>query len=293
MKKPTVIAVADVPHIFNAACIGRLADMVELSPDLREPFAGAVHRLARVFIRDANTPNDDDTTREVKAAYAAAEAHKYAEAAKLAAGMSKPTWSFLHKRAMRLKLRLPKPSAFLDHTRRRAACEALRRITSQGGHREDGRLVPHLYLPKRQLAREERAQELIRLGVEDAIERGVTTDMASIRREVVAVVTAQMAKHAKRRGAALELRTPKRKAETDFINGLQVALYSITGVEPPVTARKAEATGASGPFVRMAQECLRLMETGKRVDAGGLLNKLRTRYPKKRASRRKGRRPCK
>jgi hypothetical protein len=292
MKKPTIIAASDVPRKFDNDCTQQLADMVELPPNLRKPFAKAIRTLARVFIRDATTPNDDDVTREIKALYAAAAGHKYLDAAKLVTGMSKPARAFLKKRATRIGLRIPKPSAFLDRARRQAACETLRRITSQGGHREDGKLVPHLYLPKRQLAFEERVLARIRPEVEAAIERGITINVASIRRKAIADVTAEMVKDAERRGVELELRSPKRKPEIDFINGLQVAYLNITGVEPPVTARTADATGTFSPFVQLAQKCLELMGAD-RADAGGLINKLRARYPKKRASRRKGRKPRK
>jgi hypothetical protein len=293
MKRPTIIAASDVARVFDDDCTEQLAGMMELPPDVRKPLAKAIRRLARVFIRDANTPDDDDVTREIKALHAAAEGHKYPDAAKLVAGMSKPTRAFLKKRAAIIGLTIPKPSAFLDRSRRQAACETLRRVTSQGAHMEDGKVVPHLYLPKRQLALEERVLERIRPAVKAAAKRKINIDIAPIRRKAVADVTAEMVKDAERRGVELELRSPKRKPETDFINGLQVAVYNITGVEPPVTARTADATGTFSPFVQMAQKCLELMGADDHTDAGGLINKLRARYPKKRASRKKGRKPRK
>lgn len=291
-ETPTTIAADEVPHVFDDDCIQQLAHMVDLSPDLRRPFAKAIRRLARVFIRDRNIANDDDVTREIKALYAAAEGHKYADAAKLVTGMSKPTRAFLKKRAARIGLTIPKPSAFLDRSRLEGACETLRRITSQGSHIEDGKLVPHLYLPKRQRAFEERVLERIRPAVRAAEKRKINIDMAPIRRKAIADVTAEMVKDAERRDVELELRSPKRKPETDFINGLQVAVYNITGLEPPVTVRTADATGTFSPIVQMAQKCLELMGADN-ADAGGLINKLRARYPKKRASRKKGRKPRK
>jgi hypothetical protein len=292
MKKSVIIVASDVPRIFDYECSRELADMVELPPDLRKSFAKALRRLACVFIRDRNIANDDDVTGEIKALYAAAERHQYTDGAKLVTRMSKPTRVFLNKRAIRIHLTIPKPSAFLDRARRQAACETLRRITSQGGHREGGKWVPHLYLPKRQLAFEERALERIRPAEKAAAKRKINI-MAPIRRKAIADVTAEMVKDAERRGVELELRSPKRKPETDFINGLQVAVYNITGVEPPVTARTADATGTFSPFVQMAQKCLELMGADDRTDAGGSINKLRARYPKKRSSRKKGRKPRK
>jgi hypothetical protein len=259
-KKPTTGG--DVLRIFDDDCIQQLAEMVELPPDLRKPFAKAIRRLARVFIRDRNIANDDDVTREIKALYAAAEGHKYADAAKLVTSMSKPTRAFLKKRAIRIHLTIPKPSAFLDRARQRAACETVRRLTTQGGRRERGKLVPHLYLPKRQFGYEESVQERIRPGVRAARKRRIEIDVEALRRKAKDYVVSGMVKSAEARGVQLELRSPKRKAERDFINGLQVAVYNITGVEPAVTAREyehADGTIAPSPFVLMVQRCLDLM----------------------------------
>jgi hypothetical protein len=126
-KEPTTRG--DVLLLFDDDCIQGLAEMVELPPDLRKPFAKAIRRLERVFIRDRNIGNDDDVTREIKTLYAAAEGHKYADAAKLVTRMSRPTRAFLKKRAIRIHLMIPKPSAFLDRARQSAACETVRRLT--------------------------------------------------------------------------------------------------------------------------------------------------------------------
>jgi hypothetical protein len=277
MKRPTTIAADEVPHVFDDDCIQQLADMVDLSPDLRKTFAKAIRRLVRVFVRDRNIANDDDVTREIKALYAAADGHKYPDAAKLVAGMSKPTRAFLNKRGAGIQLTIPKPSACLDRARRQAACETLRRITSQGGHGEGGKWVPHLYLPKRQLALEERVLERIRPAVKAAAKRKININIAPIRRKAIADVTAEMVKDAERRGVELELRSRKRKPETDFINGLQVAVSNITGVEPAVTAREyghADGTIAPSPFVLMVQRCLDLMGA-KEASTIELINALR------------------
>src|SRR4051812_37320977 len=70
--------------------------------------------------------------------------------------MSKKTRAFLNKRAtmQRVVLTIPKPGAFLDRARCRVACDTLRRICSRGGAWDDnGRWVPLLHVPSRQMTR--------------------------------------------------------------------------------------------------------------------------------------------
>jgi hypothetical protein len=292
MKRPTIIKAADVPRIFDDDCVQQFTKLLDLDASLQKPLAKAIRRLARVSIRTANTPNDDDIAREIKALYAAAERRKYENAAKLVRGISRQTRAFLNKRAKRIDLTIPKPSALLDRRRREAACEMVQRLTTVGGYREQSGWVPNLYLPKRQFEREEIVQDIIRPILEDAEQCGEEIDVAALRRKASRYVLAKMAKDAKARGIELELRSPKRKAEIDFINGLQVAFNNITGIEPPVTARASELTGAPSPFVQVAKKCLVLMGADN-ADAGGLINKLRTRHPEKQPSRKKGRKPRK
>ena len=290
MKRPTIIKAADVPRIFDDDRIRQFAELLEIDASLDKPLAEAIHALARVFIRTADTPDDDDIAREVKELHAAAERRKYADAAELRTVMSKPTLAFLNKRAKRIGLTIPKPSAFLDHSRREAACDQVRRLTTVGGHMEKGRLVPDFYLPKRQLEREVSVQERIRPSVKAGRKHGIAADV--VKRRILHDVRAEMVKDAKAHGVDIELRPPKRRAEIDFINGLQVAYKNITGRDPPLTARAAEATGEPGPFAQVAQQCFDLMGADN-ADAVGAINKLRSRHPEKRPSRKKGRKPRK
>jgi hypothetical protein len=283
MKKPTIIAASDVPRVFNDDRIRQFAELLEI--DASEPLAKAIHTLVLVFIDEANTPDGGDVARDVKALYAAMERRDYTALAALVSGMSKPTRAFLKKRAARLGLTIPKPSAFLDRYRRETACETVRTLITEGGHRERGKLVPHLYLPKRQLEIEERVQDLVR----EALKHDADADVEEIRRKLVVFVTAEMIKHAKAHGVALELRPPKRMAAVNFVNGLQVAFKNITGKDPPVAARAADTTGTPGPFVQVAQQCLDLMMGADKTDAVGAINQLRSRHPEKRPSRKKGR----
>jgi hypothetical protein len=241
-----VPALDQVPVIFSDDRVRALAAETRLSPlsdDELRRFAASIRARALVYIRDANTLSDDDIRREIEELYRAADRGDGEKTAELVRVMSKQTRAFLNKRAIRIRLKIPKPSAFLDRARRRAACETLRRLLSQGGKWESGRWVPLLYVPKQQLSRK-RARAMVQ--------------------------------DAKRRGVKIKVRRPKRQAERDFIMFLQVDYLNATGREPPVTARKS-GTGAGdpvpGPFARFAQRCLDLLGADK-ADATGQINEL-------------------
>lgn len=76
---------------------------------------------------------------------------------------------------------------------------------------------------------------------------------------------------------------PKRAAERDFVMWLRIAYRQATGKEPPRTARHSDDTHALGPFVRLVNECLRLLGAETEgckdgvVDAVELINSLANR----------------
>jgi hypothetical protein len=267
---------AETPQTFSDDQVTALAVGLKMSDAELVRLAETMRSLARIFIREAATrPADADVARDIKRLHAAANGHRYTTAANLVSNVPKPTRVHLNKRAKRTGLTIPRPSAFLDLSRREAACERLRRLLTVGAHREQGKLVPHLYLPKRELEREERVQQLVWLALEDASKRGDTVDVGALRRKATAYVRAEMVKDAKRRGVALELRSPKRKAERNFIRSLQMAFRNIAGRDPPVTARKYEQpatrTEDYSPFIKFAQECLHRLGAGN-ASAAELIN---------------------
>jgi hypothetical protein len=67
-------------------------------------------------------------------------------------------------------------------------------------------------------------------------------------------------------------RPPKREAERRFVMHLQLAWTEATGDTPSLAANP----NRPGPFVRMVQECLKLVGAGH-SDASGMINKLNRR----------------
>jgi hypothetical protein len=247
----------DVPRIFSNQRIGELVAEtgLPLDADRLPGFAASIRTRARIYIRDKGTPSDADVAREIAELYWAADRHQHAKAAKLVRSMSKRTRALLNKRATMVALTIPKPSAFLDRGRRQAACETLRQLCSRGGHWDDnGRWVPILHVPKRQVTR--KLVEEINEQHDEAVWLGL-------------------------KPIEIELRPPKRQAERDFIMWMQ-AIYLSAGRRPPVTARKYEQTTndrtlqPGGPFVRMMQRCLDLLGA-KKADATNAINELRKR----------------
>src|SRR5262249_53347907 len=66
-------------------------------------------------------------------------------------------------------------------------------------------------------------------------------------------------------------RSPRRKAELEFVKWLRVAYLEATGDPPAYTANPERP----GPFARMVQACLDRIAPG--ANAGGLLNELHKR----------------
>jgi hypothetical protein len=256
MRKDRCIpARADIPQVFSDKAVRDLAQKVglPLQANALPLIAVSARAAGRIYIRAVNTPSDDEIGREIAALYWAAFRHQYAKAAELVRGMSKQARAFLNKRAARVALAIPKPSAFLDHGRQHAACQTLRQLCSHGGRRDDrGRWVPILHVPKRRLDR---------------------------------LQAKQMAHHYRQQGIEIELRSPKREAERDFIMHLQMAFLR-AGYEPTIAARKYERTTGDrilqpgGPFVQLMQRFLCLLGADK-ANAIGAINELRKRALKR------------
>ncbi len=244
----------DVPLAFSDHSIAKLAAETGLPFDAeRLPvLAGRIRTRARFYIRDKNDPSDAAVSREITELYWAAYRKQHTKAAKLVQGMSMRTRAFLNKRATKVALKIPKPSAFLDPGRRDSACETLRQLCSRGGRRDErGRWVPILHVPTRSITHA--------LVEETKRENAIRAHMGL--------------------APVMIPRTPKRQAERDFIMWMQV-IYLSAGRRPPTTARKYEQTTndrtlhPGGPFVRFMQRLLDLLGADK-VDATGAINELR------------------
>jgi hypothetical protein len=180
-------AVQDVPQIFSDDRVRQLAVEAKLpvSDDELPGFAKSIRASAVIYIRDTTAVSNDNICREIEAMHRAADRGDGEKAAELVRDMSKATRAFIMKRAIRIGSNILKPSAFRDPARQRAACDKLRGLLSQGGHREEGKWVPHLYLPKRQLIYEQEVQQTIRRWIKAARDRGVSYNIAELRRKAI------------------------------------------------------------------------------------------------------------
>jgi hypothetical protein len=256
-NKKRLLPASQVPIVFSNERVrgitARLRPPLDIAQTRR--FAASLRKTARVYL-GAKRAQKIDVSDEVKALYRAAELHQFEKAARLMKDLSRQTRGFLNERAAQISLNLPKPSFFLDRARRRSACEAVRRLSSQGGHWEAGKWVPYLYLPKREPSHELEAQRTIQDSIRAAQKLGIKINMRELRRKAIKSV----------RGIEPELRSSKRQAERDFIMFLQTDYTIATGRLPPMTARKYEqrdGTARPSPFVEMVQECLDLLAAEK------------------------------
>jgi hypothetical protein len=277
-------AAADVRLIFSDQ---RVREMIAaekklsslFSDDGLRQFAASIRAAARVYIRDVDVVSHVDIRREIEALYRAIVLADCIKAAELVANMAKQTRTFLNKRAVKVGLKISKPSAFRDRSRCRAACETLRQLLSQGGHLDNGKWVPHLYLPRRQFVFEVGVQDLIRRWVKTAEKRGISVNMEELTRKALINI--------KGKGFAPKLRPPKRQAVRTLIRDIQVAFLKTTGKKPPLWATKSDsrprvaetADPVAGPFARFVQRCVDLLGTDKSVaiDAIGQMNELERR----------------
>jgi hypothetical protein len=272
-KKNRLLPASQVPIVFSNKRVREITTGLRppLDDDQTRRFAASQRQTARIYL-GAKRTQKVDVSDEVKALYRAAEQHEFEKAATLMRDLSRQTREFLNKRAARIGLKLPRPIFFRDRARRRSACETVRRLSSQGGHLEAGKWVPHLYLPKHQPIYELEVQRTILRWIKAAHKRGVKTNMRELQRKAIKGV----------RGAEPELRSPKRQPERDFIMFLQVDFLTATGRNPPETARKyahRDLTLRPSPFVEMVQKCLELLGAEK-VDVIEQINKLQTRRSK-------------
>jgi hypothetical protein len=147
------IATADVPRVFDDACIKRLAAIAKLPPDADVTrFAAGVRDAARTYPRDASTPTAGEVRDEIAALYKVAEGWQYERAASLRAKLSPQAQAYLKARLSRpgpraAGLKLPTAKALRDPKRQEDACEMLARICRVGGRYIEDRKRPLLHAP--------------------------------------------------------------------------------------------------------------------------------------------------
>jgi hypothetical protein len=161
-KSRLIVAAADVPIVFDDACIAKLAKVAKLPAhaDLAS-FGRGIREAACIFARDARGPNANALHDEIAELYRAADGRLYEELATLMEQLSPRASVVLANRGGRLGLPLSAPDAIRDPERREDACTAIVTLCSMGGKEVKGRRrpggkqsrpawCPLLYAPARQ-----------------------------------------------------------------------------------------------------------------------------------------------
>jgi hypothetical protein len=144
-KSREPIAAADVPRIFDDACIDTLAGIGRLRVGAdRKRFAEGVREAARIYARDAREPTDNDLHAEIHKLYRAAERKRYELIADLLERLSPRARHLLDTRGARpsLGIRLPRAQALRAVAQREEACAKIATLCQYGGGYVEGRRRP-------------------------------------------------------------------------------------------------------------------------------------------------------
>jgi hypothetical protein len=243
-KRGSVIALADVPVVFNDAFIRELVALARLPPsaDLNV-FAAGVRETARIYAKDAREGDVNELHHEIAALYDAASQRRYDDAAGLLTDLSPQTRARLKDRLKlpgprKAKLRLPAARALRDRKRRDRACEIIEQLCRVGGVFVEGR--------KRPSGKWSRP-------------------------------TFRALLHA----PAPRQHVSKRGPERSIVMNLETTWLEATGRKPSLTARHGDASRELGPFARFASKCLHCVGAGH-ADVVELINELNRRRAEKR-----------
>jgi hypothetical protein len=141
-KRQTAIAAADVPRIFNDACIEQLAIIGRL-PDTadRQRFGESIREAARIYAEDARSATVGTVRDEIASLYKAAKYKRYDRVAMLLVPEAR---TYLEARLelagpRAAGLRLPTADELRDFKRRDEACERIERLCRIGCSYVQGR----------------------------------------------------------------------------------------------------------------------------------------------------------
>jgi hypothetical protein len=139
-----IIAIGDVPRVFNDGEIVRLAKTAGLPVGANVAvFAEGIREAARIYVRDALTPNANELHDEIAYLYETASDHEYDAVAVLLDNLSPQAREILVDQGVtKIRLTLPSREALLDPRLREAACESVARLCLLGERRVPGRRRP-------------------------------------------------------------------------------------------------------------------------------------------------------
>ena len=138
-KSREPISAADIPRIFDDACVDTLAAIGRLPEGAdRKCFAQGVREAARIYAQEARTPTVNELRAEIAALHAAAERKRYGQVADLLEKLSSKASELLSKRATRLSLELPTSDDLRGPLRQQNASKAVLRLCQYGGYVDEG-----------------------------------------------------------------------------------------------------------------------------------------------------------
>jgi len=235
----TIFGVDDVPSVFDADCIEKLARLGQLPVTADKfRFGEGVREAARIFAGDAREPNVNQVHDEIDALWKAvnpAKPPQWEAMASAREALSPRARDLLADRGSRhsVALVLPTPESVRDPEQREASREIIARLCSMGREKVEGR-----------------------------IRRGGKQSRPTWRSVLYA--------------PEKQTSFPKQKAERDLVMWLQIAWLDAVGEKPAQTARHADSRRKLGPFARMAHECLRLVGASD-ADVAELIKELQRR----------------
>ena len=142
-KSREPISAADIPRIFDDACVDTLAAIGRLPEGAdRKCFAQGVREAARIYAQEARTPTVNELRAEIAALYAAAERKRCGQVADLLEKLSSKARELLSTRSTRLNLELPTSDDLRDPPQQQNASEAVLRLCQFGGRYVEGRRRP-------------------------------------------------------------------------------------------------------------------------------------------------------
>jgi len=142
-KSREPISAADIPRIFDDACVNTLAAIGRLPATAdRKCFAEGVREAARIYAQEARAPTVNELRAEIAALYAAAERKRCGQVADLLEKLSSKARELLSTRSTRLNLELPTSDDLRDRPQQQNASEAVLRLCQFGGRYVEGRRRP-------------------------------------------------------------------------------------------------------------------------------------------------------
>jgi hypothetical protein len=134
------ISAADIPRIFDDACVDTLAvGRLPAAAD-RKCFAEGVREAARIYAQEARAPTVNELRAENAALHAAAERKRCGQVADLIEKLSPTARGLLSKRAASLRLELPPPEALRYAAQE--ACDMILKLRQYGGSYGEDRRRP-------------------------------------------------------------------------------------------------------------------------------------------------------